>query len=285
MTENEIRNQVVSTAKKYLGCKEADGSHKKIIDTYNAHKPLARGYKVKYTDAWCATFVSAVAILCGLTDIMPTECSCAKMVELYKKKGRWKEDDSYTPKVADVVMYDWGDSGKGDNTGTPDHVGIVAYISGNTMKIVEGNISDSVNYRTLSVNGKYIRGYCLPDYASKAGEVKQEVEKPAEPAEKPSKPVSKPTGTTTATTEVRAKDSARSFSQPLAGTYTVTASALNVRHGAGTAKKIMTTIPKGTKVRCYGYYTQWLDSLWLAIQFTYKGVKYTGFATAKYLKK
>lgn len=281
MTENEIRNQVVSTAKKYLGCKESDGSHKKIIDVYNAHKPLARGYSVKYTDAWCATYVSAVAILCGLTDIMPTECSCAKMIELYKKKGRWQEKDNYVPKLADVVMYDWGDSGNGDNTGNPDHVGIVAYISGNTMKIVEGNISDSVNYRTLSVNGKYIRGYCLPDYASKANGAKEEVKEEVK-EEKPVAPAAKPS---TATNEVRAKDSARGFSQPLAGTYKVTASALNVRHGAGTAKKIMVTIPKGTKVLCYGYYTQWMDTLWLAIQFTHKGVKYTGFASAKYLKK
>ena len=276
MTEQELRNKVVSTAKKYLGCNERDGSHKKIIDTYNAHKPLARGYAVKYADPWCATYVSAVAILCGLTGIMPTECSCSKMLELYKKKGRWMEADNYTPKIADVVMYDWGDSGKGDNTGAPDHVGIVAYISGNTMKIVEGNISDSVNYRTLSVNGKYIRGYCLPDYASKANEVKQEVEKPVEkPAEKPSN----------AATEVMAKDKARSFLRPLAGTYKVTAAMLNVRHGAGTAKKIMVAIPKDTAVKCYGYYTQWNGALWLSIQFTYKGVKYTGFASSKYLRK
>ena len=39
----------------YLGCKEANGSHRKIIDLYNSHKPLARGYAVKYTDAWCST--------------------------------------------------------------------------------------------------------------------------------------------------------------------------------------------------------------------------------------
>lgn len=170
MTEQQIRNQVVSTAKKYLGCKESNGTHKQIIDIYNGHRPLARGYSVKYTDAWCATFVSAVAVLCGYTDIMPTECSCAKMVQLYKNLGRWQEKDDYVPQLGDIVMYDWGDTGKGDNTGTPDHVGIVAYISGTTMKIIEGNISDSVAYRTLSVNGKYIRGYCLPDYASKATE-------------------------------------------------------------------------------------------------------------------
>lgn len=177
MTETEMRNHVVNTAKKYLGCKESDGSHKKIIDTYNAHKPLARGYAVKYTDAWCATFVSAVAIQCGLTDIMPTECSCSKMINRYKNLGRWQEADNYVPKLGDVIMYDWGDSGYGDNTGAPDHTGIVAYISGNTMKIIEGNISNAVNYRTLSVNGRYIRGYCLPDYASKTNEKPVDQEK------------------------------------------------------------------------------------------------------------
>lgn len=270
MTETELRNLVVNTAKKYVGCKESDGSHKKIIDVYNAHKPLARGYSVKYTDAWCATFVSAVSVLCGLTDIMPTECSCAKMIELYKKLGRWHEADDYTPKLGDVIMYDWGDSGVGDNTGTPDHVGIVASISGNTMKIVEGNMSDSVNYRTLSVNGKYIRGYCLPNFASKA-----KVEEKPVVKEEPK----------TEVTEIRAKDSARNFLTTLAGEYSVTASWLNVRHGAGTTKKIMATIPKGTKVKCYGYYTLWNGVMWLAIQFTYKGTKYTGFASAKYLKK
>jgi hypothetical protein len=168
MTENELRSHVVATAEKWLGCKESNGTHKPIIDLYNSHKPLARSYPVKYTDAWCATYVSAVAIACGLTDIMPTECSCSQMVQLYKKRGRWQESDNYVPKLGDVVMYDWGDSGSGDNTGRPDHVGIVAFISGNSMKIIEGNISNSVAYRALSVNGKYIRGFCLPDYASKA---------------------------------------------------------------------------------------------------------------------
>ena len=62
MTEKEQRAKVVSIAEKYLGCKESNGSHRKIIDLYNSHKPLARGYPVKYTDAWCATFVSAVFI-------------------------------------------------------------------------------------------------------------------------------------------------------------------------------------------------------------------------------
>ena len=168
MNELELRTLVVNTAKSYLNYNEYDGSHKKIIDIYNAHKPLARGYKVRYTDAWCATFISTIAIKCGLTDIMPTECGCGQMVQLYYKIGRWKENDSYVPKIADIVMYDWDDSGKGDNTGWPDHVGFVTDVNGSKLTILEGNINNAVGYRTLTINARTIRGYCIPDYASKA---------------------------------------------------------------------------------------------------------------------
>lgn len=49
------RSNIVKQAQSWIGCKETDGTHKKIIDIYNSHKPLAVGYKVKYTDSWCAT--------------------------------------------------------------------------------------------------------------------------------------------------------------------------------------------------------------------------------------
>lgn len=161
------RQNVVSTATKRVGAVEGYTQHKSIIDGYNKHTPLARGYRVKYTDAWCATFVSFVAIECGITDIMPTECGCGQMIQLYQKLGRWVERDNYVPKPGDIVMYDWQDTGTGDNTGWPDHVGIVVSVTGSTMKIIEGNINNSVGYRTLAVNGKYIRGYCTPNYESK----------------------------------------------------------------------------------------------------------------------
>lgn len=159
-------NEVVEQAKKWLGCKESDGSHKKIIDTYNSHKPLARGYKVTYTDAWCATFVSAVAIKLGYTDIIPTECSCTQMIELFKKLGAWDENDSRKPYPGDIIFYDWDDSGKGENTGSPEHVGIVEKVFCNTVTVIEGNYDNAVKRRNLSVNGKYIRGYGVPKYDS-----------------------------------------------------------------------------------------------------------------------
>ena len=184
MTEEQIREKVVATAKAWIGYNEADGSHRQIVDVYNAHRPLARGYALKYTDAWCAGFVSAVAIKCGLTDIMPTEVGVWNMIELYKKLGRWKESDSYTPKPGDIIMYAWGDNGVGDCTSGASHVGIVVSCDGKIITVIEGNKSDAVGYREIAVNGRYIRGFGLPDYASKATEVEPVTPAPTPAPEK-----------------------------------------------------------------------------------------------------
>ena len=184
MTETQIRQSVVATAKTWIGYNEADGSHRKIVDVYNSHRPLARGYALKYTDAWCAGFVSAVAIKLGLTDIMPTEVGVWNMIELYKKLGRWKESDSYTPKPGDIIMYAWGDNGVGDCTSGASHVGIVVSCDGKIITVIEGNKSDAVGYREIAVNGRYIRGFGLPDYASKATEAEPVTPAPTPAPEK-----------------------------------------------------------------------------------------------------
>lgn len=180
MTESQIRQKVVEAAKAWLGCNEADGSHKRIIDLYNSHKPLARGYKLQYGDAWCAGFVSAVAIKLDLTDIMPTEVGVGNMIDLYRKLCRWKEQDSYVPSPGDVIMYAWGDSGAGDCTGGASHVGIVVSCDGKTITVIEGNYHNAVDYREIAVNGRYIRGFGLPDYASKADKTDTPAPAPAE---------------------------------------------------------------------------------------------------------
>ena len=168
MTEREARNKIVGIFTGWAGKKEADGSHKSIIDLYNGHSPLARGYRVKYSDAWCATAASAAAIAAGYTDIIPTECSCEKMIALAKKMGIWVENDSYVPDSGDYVLYDWQDNGIGDCTGAADHIGMVVAVSGGNIRIVEGNIRDSVDYRVIAINERYIRGYIAPNYAAKA---------------------------------------------------------------------------------------------------------------------
>lgn len=160
------RTKIVSLAQEWVGLKEADGSFTKIIDLYNSHKPLARGYKLKLTDAWCAGTASALAIACNATDIIPTEVSCTKLIELAKAKGIWIEADTYTPAPGDFLLYDWDDNGSGDNKGNPDHIGICESVVGDTITVIEGNYQNAVGRRLMRVNGKYIRGYITPKYAA-----------------------------------------------------------------------------------------------------------------------
>lgn len=88
------------------------------------------------------------------------------------------------------------------------------------------------------------------------------------------------------TTEVKAKGVARSFNKAVAGTYTVTAGAgLNVRDAAGTESRVLVTIPKGTTVKNYGYYTVVNGVKWLYVAFSYKRVNYTGFVHERFLSR
>jgi LysM repeat protein len=89
---------------------------------------------------------------------------------------------------------------------------------------------------------------------------------------------------TASTTKKTATDAAASFLKSLAGTY-VTTTALNCRNGAGTSKSVLVVIPKGHEVKNYGYYTTASGVKWLYVQFTYKGVVYTGFVSSNYLSK
>lgn len=95
----------------------------------------------------------------------------------------------------------------------------------------------------------------------------------------------KTTVTTTTKKEVTANDKPNSKETKLSGTY-VTTSDLHMRDGAGTNKKSLAVLPKGTKVKNYGYYTKAKSGTkWLWVQVTLKGVQYTGFCSDKYLKK
>lgn len=165
------REAVVAKISSWEGYNERSGQYKAIIDGYNAYLPTAVkagcvNYKVKYTDEWCATAASYAYIACGLGYLFPVECSCPRMITLAKKMGIWQENDGYTPKPAEAVLYDWDDSGKGDNVGTADHIGIVIAVDGNAFTVMEGNNGETVKRRTMQVNGKYIRGFITPKFGT-----------------------------------------------------------------------------------------------------------------------
>ncbi|WP_300630684.1 peptidoglycan-binding protein [uncultured Thomasclavelia sp.] len=150
---------VLNQARAWIGCKESNGSHKQIIDVYNAYTPLPRNYKVKYTDSWCMTFVSACFIKAGFANLCPLECSCGQAIELAKQMGIWNEDGSIIPNKGDIIMYDWD-----KQDGWPEHTGLVESVSGRSIKIAEGNKSNAVGYRTIEVGSSSIRGYIQPKY-------------------------------------------------------------------------------------------------------------------------
>lgn len=152
-------NELLDLARAWIGKKESNGSHKEIIDIYNSHKPLARGYKVKYTDSWCAVFISALAIKCNGTDIIPTECGCGQMISLFKNIGSWQENQNVTPNLGNIIFYDWNKT-----DGWPEHVGIVESVTGNQITVIEGNKNDAVARRTIQVGNAAIRGYGIPKY-------------------------------------------------------------------------------------------------------------------------
>ena len=171
MTEAQIRQRVVNVMRDWVGATMGSAKHRDIVNTYNSHKPMARGYALKMDDAYCAATISAAWIKAGVVGIAVTEVSAPKIVELAKAKGIWVENDAYRPQPGDAIAYDWDDSGYGDNTGYADHVGIVEAVSGNTITVIEGNMSGGVvGRRSVAVNGRYIRGYITPKYKSLATE-------------------------------------------------------------------------------------------------------------------
>lgn len=168
VAEQTLRLELVSTAKEWLGVREGFAGHEKIVQLYNSHKPLAQGYEVTTNDNWCAAFASAMAISRNMTDIIPTECGCERQIGLWQNLGRWNEDDNYIPLPGDYIYYAWDEGWDiGDCTGWADHVGIVVGTAGPFIKVIEGNKDDQVAYRIIFRGDYQIRGYGLPDFASK----------------------------------------------------------------------------------------------------------------------
>ena len=159
--------KMVNQAKSWVGRHEDTNGHCEIIDLYNSKRSKGCGFKMKHTGEWCAAFISACAIKCKATDIIPVECHCNHMINQFKKKKRWIENENTIPKVGDIVFYDWQDTGKGNNTSPADHVGIVESVDKKTKTfvVIEGNYKRSVKRRTFKFNSRYLRGFARPKYA------------------------------------------------------------------------------------------------------------------------
>lgn len=136
-------------ASKYIGIKTGDSVHKSIIDYYNNNiKPLPRGYKVKYSDSWCATFASVVMKMCGALNA-PFECSVQRMYNKANNSGYVIKN----PDINDFIVYDW------DSNGWFDHIGIISGTTKTSYTVIEGNYNNGVNVRKIPHNYKHIGGF------------------------------------------------------------------------------------------------------------------------------
>ncbi len=146
---------VLNVMRSWIGYSEANGKFRQIIDLYNSHQPLARGYAVQYTDEWCDTAVSAAAIQAGCVDLIGTECGCEKHIEIFKEKGIWIEDGTIVPLPGDIILYNW-DCQVQPNDGYSDHIGYVESVSGQMITVMEGNYNEEVAGEVIQ--GKYANG-------------------------------------------------------------------------------------------------------------------------------
>lgn len=87
---------------------------------------------------------------------------------------------------------------------------------------------------------------------------------------------------TTVKPTASAVEAAKSLHKGYSKEYTVIAKdGLNMRLGAGTNKGIIKTLPYGSKVRCYGYYTDNGGTIWL---YVVDGTGVQGYVSKSYLK-
>lgn len=154
-------NRILSIAKSQIGYVEGANNYSKYGDWYN--QP---GYA---NAAWCAMFVSWCFEQAGspLPAIQHPKgfAYCPFGVNYFRKLGKFYN----SPRVGDIVFFDW----QGD--GTSDHVGFVLEVKDSKNIItIEGNTS----YRNQSHGGQVMKrsrlvrlcqGFARPDYSNDDG--------------------------------------------------------------------------------------------------------------------
>ena len=154
--------EVALSAARWLGTREGSTAHRQILAVYNSIRPLPRGYALRETDPWCAGFASAAAVMTGAGERYPLECSCSRIVEQAKAMGIWVENDGHVSRPGDWVLYNWQAKASGDDTGAPDHVGVVIGVENGEILAVEGNFDNAVKLRRFPLDWEKIRGFVCP---------------------------------------------------------------------------------------------------------------------------
>lgn len=240
--------------------KKTDGAGKDNYTKYGRDMHKTYPAVMDFPAYWCDAFVdwcfykaygvaTAKSLLCGNFDDYTVASA-----SMYEKHGAL----GTTPKYGSQAFFTRNGKVSGCH-----HTALVIEVDSTYFYTMEGNTSGASTvvsngggvkakkYKIADCKGKVIFGY--PKYD-------------AEPQ------------TPRKATKV---ESAKNFDKKLAGTYTVTADAVNIRSGAGKDKTTLGNLKKGTKVACYGYYNAKDGVKWYLV--AANGI--TGYVSSKYLKK
>ncbi|MFG2670859.1 CHAP domain-containing protein [Streptomyces sp. NPDC048445] len=122
------------------------------------YAPAVAGLEWADWQAWCATFVSWVAMTAGAAALFPRTASCAAGVAWFKARDRWSE----YPAIGSQVFF---------GPGGGSHTGLVVSYDATTITTIEGNTNtsgsaegDGVYRKVRQRRDTYVYGYGYPAY-------------------------------------------------------------------------------------------------------------------------
>lgn len=148
--------KIVSIAEGEVGYHEGrSGGHWNNDQKYSEAVP---GLEWSQNQAWCATFVSWLALEAGLDKLYPRTASCSTAVNWFKQRGRFSE----YPAVGAQVFF---------GSGGGSHTGLVIGYDATYVYTIEGNTNDNGSAEGDGVYKKkrvrkddYVYGYGYPEF-------------------------------------------------------------------------------------------------------------------------
>lgn len=149
-------DDVLAVAKSQLGYRESTDNY--IVEedgtTMKGYTRYGAWYGDSYGD-WCAMFVSFCLNYAEVPrNEMPLDCNCQNWIQTLSEWGIYFDASSdYQPEPGDLIFFSI------KKNGTSDHVGLAVEVNEHTIKTIEGNSGNQVEYNTYDINDARILGY------------------------------------------------------------------------------------------------------------------------------
>ena len=147
---------VLAVAESQIGYKESTENYQveKEGTTKKGYTRYGAWYGDPYGD-WCAMFVSFCLNYAEVPKKeIPQDSNCQNWIQTLSERKLYADASSdYQPEQGDLIFFSV------KKTGGSDHVGLVAEVTKNKIKTIEGNSGNQVEYNTYDRNDDRILGY------------------------------------------------------------------------------------------------------------------------------